>query len=144
MALASAQQAPPPPIGAPITLEKAEKAIAAALAEAKQNNWNMAVAIVEPNGQLVYFARMDGTQYGSINVALDKATSAAFYRRPTQAFHDALKAGNTYVMHLRGSNAVPGGFPIVIDGKLVGGIGSSGGSGEQDSRVSQAGLAALK
>jgi uncharacterized protein GlcG (DUF336 family) len=104
----------------------------------------MAVAIVEPNGSLVAFQKMDNTQYGSINVAMDKANSAALYRRPTSAFHNALKAGNTYVMQLRGANAVPGGLPIVVGGKLVGGIGSSGGTGEQDTQVSEAGLAAAK
>ncbi|MGX9393996.1 GlcG/HbpS family heme-binding protein (plasmid) [Nitrobacteraceae bacterium UC4446_H13] len=141
-ALAYAQQAPA--IGAPISLKVAEKLATSALAEASKNNWNMAVAIVEPSGQLVYFAKMDGTQYGSINVALDKATSAALYRRPTEAFNAGLKGGNTYLLQLRGSNAVPGGFPIVIEGKLVGAIGASGGSGEQDTQTSQAGLAALK
>jgi uncharacterized protein GlcG (DUF336 family) len=141
---ASAQQAGPPAIGAPIPLELAQKILAAAQAEAKKNNWSMAVAIVEPNGSLVAFQKMDGTQYGSINVAMDKANSAALYRRPTAAFHNALKAGNTYVMQLRGANAVPGGLPIVVGGKLVGGIGSSGGTGEQDTQISEAGLTAVK
>jgi uncharacterized protein GlcG (DUF336 family) len=117
---------------------------AAAEAEAKKNSWSMAVAIVEPSGALVYFSKMDGTQYGSINVALDKATSAALYRRPTAAFNAGLKAGNTYLMQLRGANAVPGGLPIVVGGKLVGAIGTSGGSGEQDVQVSTAGVNALK
>jgi uncharacterized protein GlcG (DUF336 family) len=142
---AGAQQQPPPPqIGAPITLDQAKKVAAAAEAEAKKNNWNMAVAIVEPSGSLVYFFKMDGTQYGSINVALDKATSAALYRRPTAAFNAGLKAGNTYLMQLRGANAVPGGLPIVVGGKLVGGIGTSGATGDQDTQVSQAGVNALK
>jgi len=83
---ASAQQAGPPAIGEPISLELAQKILAAAQAEAKKNNWSMAVAIVEPNGSLVAFQKMDNTQYGSINVAMDKATSAALYRRPTAAF----------------------------------------------------------
>ncbi len=145
---ARAQQAAPPaplpPVGAPITLEQAKKAVAAAEVESRKNNWNMAIAVVDPSGSLVHFIKMDGTQYGSINVALDKATSAALYRRPTTAFEAALKAGNTFVLQLRGSNAVPGGIPIIIDGKVVGGIGTSGATGAQDAQVSEAGLAALK
>ena len=104
----------------------------------------MAVAIVDPSGSLVYFFKMDGTQYGSINVALDKATSAALYRRPATAFDAALKAGTMFVLQLKGSNAVPGGIPIIIDGKVVGGIGTSGATGAQDAQVSEAALAALK
>jgi len=137
-------QQPPPPIGAPITLEQAKKVAAAAEVEAKKHNLNSVVVIVEPNGALVYLEKMDGTQYGSINVAMDKATSAALYRRPTAAFDAGLKAGNIYLLTLRGMNAVPGGLPIVVGGKLVGGIGVSGGSGPEDVQVAQAGIAGLK
>jgi glc operon protein GlcG len=139
-----AQQAAPPPYGAPITLELAKKIAAAAEAESKKNHWTDVIAIVEPNGTLVYLEKMDGTQYSSVNVALDKATSSALYRRPTTAFEAGLKAGNLYLLTLRGANAVPGGLPIVVDGKLIGGIGVSGGSGADDVHVAQAGLAALK
>jgi uncharacterized protein GlcG (DUF336 family) len=141
--LASAQQAPPA-IGAPITFEQAQKVAAAAIAEATKINVGETIAIVEPNGALVYFVKMDNTQYGSINVALDKATSAALFRRPTADFESRLRAGNTYLLQLRGANMVPGGLPIVVDGKIIGGLGTSGGSGEQDTQVGQAGLAALK
>ena len=135
---------PPPPYGDPIALELAKKIAAAAEAEAKKLNLNDAIAIVEPNGQLVYFQKMDGTQYGGINVAMDKAISSALYRRPTAAFDNALKAGNTYLLQLRGANAVPGGLPIIVGGKLIGGVGISGGSGPQDVQVGEAGLAAIK
>jgi len=141
---AAAPPAPPPPLGAPITLEQAKKVALAAEAEAKKNNWTYAVAIVEPSGALVYFQRMDGTQYGSLNVAIDKATSAAFFRRPTAAFDAGLRAGSTYLLTLRAGNAVPGGLPIVIDDKVVGAIGASGGSGSEDTQVAQAGVAGLK
>jgi glc operon protein GlcG len=136
--------APLPPIGGLITLDQAKMVAAAAEAEAKKNNWNYAIAIVEPNGALVYFQKMGGTMYGSINVAMDKAASAALYRRPTAAFDAGLRAGGTYLLTLRGVNAVPGGLPIVIDGKLVGAIGASGGSGPEDAQVAQAGIAGLK
>ncbi len=143
-AAAPSAPAPLPGVGAPLTLEQAKKIAAAAEAEAKKNNWTMVIAIVEPNGQLVYLQKMDGTQYGSINVALDKATSAALFRRPTTAFEAGLKAGNTYLLTLRGANAVPGGIPIVVGGKVIGGIGTSGATGAQDAQVAEVGIAALK
>lgn len=133
-----------PGVGNPLTLDQAKKIAAAAEAEAKKNNWNMVIAIVEPNGQLVYLQKADGTQYGSINVAIDKALSSALFRRPTTAFEAGLKAGNTYLLTLRGANATPGGQPIVVDGKVIGGIGVSGATGAQDDQVAQAGTAALK
>lgn len=139
----SAQQGPPS-YGAPISLEAAKKAAAAAEAEARKNNWRMVIAIVDPAGQLVYFQKMDDTQVGSINVALGKARSAALFRVPTKVFNDRLSKGATYLLALEGASPVPGGFPIVMDGKIVGGMGASGGSGEQDSQVVEAGLAALK
>src|SRR3974390_816903 len=134
----------PPPLGAPITLEQAKKVALAAEAEAKKNNWTYAVAIVEPSGALVYFQRMDGTHYGSLNVAIDKATSAALFRRPTATFDAGLRAGSTYLLTLRAGNAVPRGLPIVIDGKVVGAIGASGGSSSEVTQVAQAGVAGLK
>jgi glc operon protein GlcG len=121
-----------------------KKVAAAGEAEAKKNNLNSAFAIVEPSGALVYFAKMDGTFYGAINVAMDKAASAALYRRPTAAFDAGIKAGGTYLLTLRGMNAVPGGIPIIADGKLIGAVGVSGGSGPEDAQVAQAAAAALK
>ena len=141
---AAAPPAAPPPYGEPITLELAKKIAAAAEAEAKKLNLNDAIAIVEPNGTLVYLQKMDGTQYSGGNVAIDKATSAAIFRRPTAAFDAGLRAGATYLLTLRGMNAVPGGIPIVVNGKLIGGIGVSGGSGPQDVQVAEAGIAGLK
>jgi uncharacterized protein GlcG (DUF336 family) len=144
---AQQQGAPPPPappFGPSISLEQAKKVAAAAEAEAKKKNLNSAFAILEPNGALVYFAKMDGTQYAAINVAMDKALSAALYRRPTAAFEAGLRAGNTYLLNLRNMNAVPGGIPIVVDGKLIGAIGVSGGSGPEDVQVAEAGAAGLK
>jgi glc operon protein GlcG len=144
---AQAQQNGPPPYGAPITLAQAQKVAAAAFAESAKQGWREAVAIVEPNGSLVYFGKMDDTQYGSINVALNKAKSAALFRRPTKAFQQGLEKGGSktiYLLQLEGANAVPGGIPIMSGGKIVGGIGCSGGTGDQDIQVCEAGLAALK
>ena len=116
------------------------------MAEAAKNKWEEAIAIVEPNGQLVYYGKMNDTQYGSMKVAVNKAASAALFRRPTKIFHDLLAKGPqfTYLLQLEGANAVPGGIPIVVDGKIIGGIGCSGVTGEQDIQICEAGLKALK
>lgn len=134
------------PYGAPITLENAKKAAAAALAEARKNNFTMAAAITDTAGYLVYFERMDGTQTGSAVVALDKARSAALFKRPTKAFQDALAAGGEGLRVLRLEGAVPieGGLPIVMGGHVVGAIGVSGGTSAQDSQCATPGAEALK
>ncbi len=139
-------QGGPPPYGAAVTLAQAKTMAAAAEAHAKQNGWRMVIVIVEPNGAPVYLEKMDDTQYGSIKVAMNKATSAALFRRPTQVFASALAKGpqTLYLLELEGANAVPGGFPIVHGGKIIGGVGCSGATGAQDSETCQAGLAALK
>jgi Uncharacterized protein, possibly involved in utilization of glycolate and propanediol len=136
----------PNPYGAPITLENAKKAAAAALAEARKNNWTMAAAITDTAGYLVYFEKIDGTQTGSTFVAVDKARSAALYKRPTKVFQDAVAAGGEGLRFLRLEGAVPieGGFPIVMDGKVVGAIGVSGGTSAQDGQCAKPGADALK
>src|SRR5947199_6731324 len=104
-----------------ITLDSAKKAAGPALAEARKNNWLMAVAIVDPAGDLVYFEKMDGTQNGSVTVAIAKARSAALFKRPTKAFQDTLAAGGDGLRVLRLENAGPveGGTPLLIDGTVV-------------------------
>jgi glc operon protein GlcG len=144
---AGAQQpAPPPapPFGWPITVEQAQKVAEAAMAKAKEIGVPNAVAVVEPTGDLVYFAKMDGAPYSAIQLAQQKAAAAARYRRPTKAFYDGLEAGPLFFLTFPGVAGAPGGVPIVIDGKLVGAIGVSGGNGEQDAQVSGAGAAAAK
>jgi glc operon protein GlcG len=144
---AGAQQpAPPPapPFGWPITVEQAQKVAEAAMAKAKEIGVPNAVAVVEPTGDLVYFAKMDGAPYSAIQLAQQKAAAAARYRRPTKAFYDGLEAGHLFFLTFPGVAGAPGGVPIVIDGKLVGAIGVSGGNGEQDAQVSGAGAAAAK
>lgn len=128
-----------------ITLEQAKKAAAPALAEARKNNWTMAVAVVDASGALVYFEKMDGTQNGSVAVAIAKARSAALFKRPTKAFQDALAAGGDGLRVLALENAVPveGGIPLVIAEKIIGAIGVSGGTSPQDGQCGQAGANAL-
>jgi uncharacterized protein GlcG (DUF336 family) len=134
------------PYGEAITSETAKKMAAAALAEARKNNWTMAVAIVDTAGDLVYFEKIDSTQAASSTIAVEKARSAARFKRPTKALQDGLAAGGEGLRILGLPEAVPveGGLPILIGGKIVGAIGLSGGTSAQDSQVAQAGVAAVK
>lgn len=136
----------PNPYGAPISLEDAKKAAAPALAEAAKNHWAMAVAIVDPSGNLVYYEKMDATQIGSANVAIEKARSAALFKRPTKTYQDALAAGGDGMRILRLQGAIPieGGVPLLVDGKIAGAIGVSGGTAAQDGQCANAGASALK
>lgn len=140
--------APPPqiPYGFPINLEDAKTVAAAAVAEARSNGWMMAIAIVDPGGHQVYFEKMDGTQTGSVEVAVDKARSAALFRRPTRVFEDGVALGGQGVrlLNLRGAVPLDGGVPIILDGQVIGGIGVSGGSGVQDGVAAQAGVDAIQ
>jgi len=141
--------APPPPqipYGAPVSLEQAKKAVAASEAEAKKNNWNMVIVVLDTGGHVVMLERMDGTQLGSIGAAEDKAYSAVLYRRPTKVFQDLVAKGgaNIRLLGLRGASVLEGGIPIVVDGKLIGAVGVSGAASEQDAQVAQAGVDALK
>ena len=132
--------------GPSITAEAAKKIAVPALAEARKNSWTMAIAIVDTAGDLVYFEKMDDTQVGSTEVAVAKARSAARFKRPTKAFQDALAAGGEglRILALQGAVPVEGGIPLVVGGKIVGAIGASGGTSQQDGVVAQAGASALK
>jgi uncharacterized protein GlcG (DUF336 family) len=136
----------PNPYGLSITLENAKKAAMPALAEAAKNNWAMAVAIVDPAGNLVYYEKMDNTQLGSANVAIDKARSAVLFKRPTKALQDALAAGGEglRVLRLQGATPVEGGIPLVSDGKIVGAIGVSGATSAQDGQCAKAAADSFK
>ena len=134
-----------PSYGPPITTEQARKAVSAALAEARANNWAMAAAVVDPGGILVYFEKIDDTQNASSKIAIDKAVSAALFKRPTKTFQDSIERGGVglRVMTLRGGMPVEGGVPIVINGKIVGGLGVSGGTAEQDGQCAKAATDAM-
>jgi glc operon protein GlcG len=143
---AQAQQpAPPADYGAPITNEQAKAVAAAAFAEAKKNNWRMAFTILGPAGELVYFEKMDGAQIASTELSLGKARTAVMFRRPSKAFADQYAAGNTTFMTFpQPPVASEGGVLIVVGGKIVGAIGASGGTGQQDGLAATAGAAAAK
>jgi uncharacterized protein GlcG (DUF336 family) len=132
--------------GPSITIDVAKTAAAAAIVEARDNKWDMAVAIVDTAGFLVYFEKMDDTQAGSVAVSQAKARSAALFKRPTKAFQDTLAAGGEglRVLGLAGAVPVEGGLPLFINGKIAGAIGLSGGTSAQDGQCAQAGVAALK
>ncbi len=144
--LAGALAQMPNPYGLSIPVEDAKKAAALSLAEARKNNWTVAVAVVDPSGNLVYYEKMDNTQLGSANISVDKARSAALFKRPTKAFQDALAAGGEGLrtLRLQGVTPVEGGFPLVSDGKIVGAIGVSGATSAQDAQCAKAGADAFK
>ena len=135
-----------PDYGPSINLEAAKKVLAAAQAESRKNGWNMAIAIVDTAGNLVAYEKMDQTQTASVQVAIDKAVSAAIYRRPTKVFEDlvAKGGGGMRVMNLRNASMVEGGVPIFVDGKVIGGIGVSGANSDQDGVAAKAGADAVK
>jgi len=137
---------PPPPYGMAISLEQAKKIMAGAEAEAKKNNWNVCIVVLDSGGNVVLLQRMDGAQFGSVEVAREKAYSAVAFRRPTKAFDDALAQGgaNLRVLRLPGASPLEGGIPIVADGKLIGGIGVSGVTSAQDAQIGRAGIDSLK
>lgn len=137
-------QTGPAPYGAPITLEQAKKAMVAAEAEARKNNWPVVISIVDGGGHLVMLQRMEA-QTGSIEIATGKATTSASLRRPTKALEDGLAAGGAglRILSVRSVTALQGGVPIVVDGKIIGAIGVSGVTAAQDEVVAMAGAAAV-
>jgi uncharacterized protein GlcG (DUF336 family) len=135
-----------PAYGAPISLPEAKRVLAAAQAEAAKNKWNVAIAIVDSGGHLVAFERMDTTQYGSVEVAQEKARTAAAFRRSSKVFQDGVAAGGEGLRMLRLPGAIPleGGLPLVAGGKIVGAVGVSGVTSAQDGQIAAAGAAAIK
>jgi uncharacterized protein GlcG (DUF336 family) len=133
------------PYGAPVSLETAKKLIAAVEAEAARHRWKMNIAVVDTNGELVHFARMDGAQIGSIGVSQGKARTAARFRRETRIFYNLYETGHPYISTLDPTLvASPGGFPLVEGGKVIGAIGCSGGTGDQDAAACKAGADLVK
>lgn len=141
--LAQAADQPRPDYGPDITIEAAKKVAAGAVAECQRNQWKVAVAVVNTHGSLVYYERMDNTQSASARVAVDKASASAMYRRTTREFADSIARSGPAVMTLPGVIASPGGLPILSGGKIIGGIGVSGVTGDQDEQCAKAGLAGM-
>ena len=139
---AAAQQRPP--YGTAINLDTARKVGAAAEAEARKNGWNVAIAIVDNHGLLVFYEMLDDTQTASATIALEKARTPATYRRPTKELEDGIAAGRNAILGLPGSTPIEGGLPIIVGGKMIGAIGVSGVTSPQDGMVAKAGVDVLK
>jgi glc operon protein GlcG len=128
-----------PGYGPAVNVTQAKKIAAGAVAECQKNGWNVAVAVVDPHGTLVYYEKMEDTQYASADIAIGKARAAATYRRPTRVFADAINKGSPATATLPGVFASPGGVPLMVDGKVIGAVGASGVTGDQDEQCSMAG-----
>jgi len=135
-----------PPYGPSITIAQAKRVAEAALSPARANGWTVVIAIADPGGHLVYLEKMDETQVGSVAIAEDKARSAAIFKRPTKSFQERLARGGDGLLVLRLAGAVPveGGLPIIVEGKLIGALGVSGGSSAEDEVCAEAGARALR
>ena len=147
LAVATAQAqtpaAPPPPYGLSINFETAKKMVDAAEAEARKNNWGVVICVVDVGGHVIYMRRLDGTQTASVRIAEGKAATAVAFRRPTKSLEDGLQQ-SPRILAVPGAMPLEGGIPIVVEGKIVGGIGVSGVTSTQDAQVAVAGLAAIK
>jgi glc operon protein GlcG len=126
-----------------LTLEAAKQIAAAAEKEAAGSKLTMVIAILDDGGNLIYLERMNETQIGSIEVAQQKARSAVSFKRPTKVFEDAVVGGRNAILKLPGAIPVEGGLPLTVDGKIIGAIGCSGGTSQQDGVVAKAGADAL-
>jgi len=126
-----------------ITLEGARRMLAAAGAEARKNNWNVAIAVVDESGNLIAFEKLDDTQVASVDIAIGKARTAARMKRPTKALEDAVSGGRTVMLAVEGIVPLEGGVPVVVDGRIIGAVGVSGVTSQQDAQVASAGVAAL-
>ena len=137
---------PPAPYGMNIGFDAAKKALAAAEAEAKKNNWPVAIAVVDTGGKLVAFSKFDNTQNVSVEIAIGKAVTANNFKRPTKALQDSLAQGgaNVRILAVPGALPIEGGVPIIVDGKIIGAIGASGVMANQDAEVAIAGANAAK
>jgi glc operon protein GlcG len=127
-----------------VAIEGAQRAIAAATAEARQRGWAVSIAVVDPAGELVAFARLDGAPYSSVDISRAKARTAARFRRPTKSLDSALTAGRLPILGFDGVTPVEGGVPIVINGEIVGAVGVSGVTSPQDAQVAAVGVAAVR
>lgn len=126
-----------------LMLDDAKKIIAAAEAEARHNNWAVVIAIVDDGAHLLHLLRLDGTQFGSIEVAMQKARAAIAFRRPTKVWEEHVAEGRMRYLALPGTLPIEGGLPIIVDGQFIGAIGVSGVRSNQDAQIAQAGIDAL-
>ena len=126
-----------------LSLDGAKKIAAAAEVEARKNSWNVVIAVVDDGGHLIYLQRLDGTQTGSVQVAIGKAQTSAGFKRPTKAFEDAIAGGRNAILALHGATPLEGGLPVIINGQVVGAIGVSGVKSVEDAQIAKAGVDSL-
>lgn len=126
-----------------ITLNGAKNMMAAAEAEARKNNWNVAIAIVDASANLIMFHKIDDTQPGSVAVSIGKAKTAANFKRATRALDEMITSGRTVFLAVEGAVPMQGGLPVTVDGKVIGAVGVSGVQSSQDEQVAQAAIDAL-
>lgn len=141
---AGVAQGQAPSYGADVTVDQAKKIAAAALVEARKNSWNVAIAIVNTHGVLVYYEKMEDTQTASPTIAIEKARTAAMYRRPTRALEEVINKGRHAALNLSNVMPISGGLPISSAGKIIGAIGVSGVTSDQDEQIARAGVDILK
>ena len=127
-----------------LNLAVAKEMAAAAEAEARKNNWNVVICVVDEGGHLIYLQRMDETQLASVEIAQGKAKTAVLYKRPTKAMEDAVAGGRAVIMRLPGALPVEGGLPVTVDGRIIGGVGVSGVQSVQDAQIARAALAIVE
>ena len=127
-----------------LTLQAAKAILAAAEAEARKNNWNLSIAVVDAHGELLAFERMDDAALTTVAIAQGKALTAARYKRPTKAIDSSVTAGRVQMMAFPGVIPVEGGVPVIVNGKYIGGVGASGAASYQDAQVAKAGADAVK
>jgi glc operon protein GlcG len=142
-AAAASAQDQRPGYGPAVSLAAAKKIAAGTIAECQKNNWNVAVAVVDPHGTLMFYEKMEDTQYASADIAVGKAKAAATYRRPTRVFAEVINKGSPATATLPGVFASPGGLPIMVGGKVTGAVGVSGVTGDQDEQCAKAGIAGM-
>ena len=126
-----------------LSLAAAKSIAAAAEAEAVKNKWNVVIVVVDEGGQMLYLQRMDGTQYGSVDVAIKKARTSSAFKRPTKVFEDAIAGGRIAIIALEGALPLEGGLPLTYQGQIVGAIGVSGVTSQQDGQIAKAGVESL-
>lgn len=126
-----------------LTLAEARKAVAAATAEAKANNWNVVIAVVDDAGYPLSIDRLDNAQRPSVDIAVGKAKTAALFRRPSAALEEAINKGRTALLSAEGYIFMQGGMPIIVNGDVIGAVGVSGVRSDQDEQVATAGVKAV-
>jgi glc operon protein GlcG len=142
-ALGAAAHAEGPPLieKRVLSLQAARQMTAAAEAEANRLGVGVVIVVVDDGGHVIQLTRMDSAQVASVNVGIDKARTAAIYRRPSKVFEDQVKNGRVSALALHGSVALQGGVPIVVNGRVIGAIGVSGETPSQDEDIAIAGAA---